>query len=74
MKKYTFVLAFGAMLALTACGSGSTTTESNDPAMAPVTDSTLVADSTAVPVVGGGVAPVEPTHDGKLPTSHEEVK
>lgn len=73
MKKYTFILAFGAMLALTACGSGSTTTESTDSTSAPVADSTLVADSTAAPVVGGGVEPVEPT-DGKLPASHEEVK
>jgi hypothetical protein len=61
------------MLALTACGSGSTTTESTDSTSAPVADSTLVTDSTAVPVVGGGVVPVEPA-EGKQPTSHEEVK
>ena len=31
MKKYiTFILVIGAMIALTACGSGSTTNETND--------------------------------------------
>ena len=70
MKKYTFILAFGAMLALTACGSGSTTTESTDSTMAPVADSTaVVTDTTAAPVVGGAV-PVE----GETPVSHEAVK
>ncbi len=67
MKKLTFILAFGAMLALTACGSGSTTTESTDSTMAPVADSTaVVADTTAAPVEGGAV-PVE----GETPVSHE---
>ncbi len=59
MKKYTFIFAFGAMLALTACGSGSTTTETTDSTVTTV-DSTVVPvmDSTSVPVEGG-VAPVQ---------------
>ena len=58
MKKVTFILAFSAMLALTACGSGSTATETTDSTAAQVdtaavsaTDSTtaqIPADSTAV--------------------------
>ena len=47
MKKVTFILAFGAMLALTACGSESTTTQSTDSTAAPL------VDSTSVPVEGG---------------------
>ncbi len=59
MKKYTFILAFGAMLALTACGSGSTATETTDSTAATV-DTTVapVVDSTSAPVEGG-VVPVE---------------
>ena len=47
MKKYTFIFAIGAMLALTACGSGSTTTETTDSTAAQV-DTTAVTtnDST----------------------------
>lgn len=30
MKKYLIILVIGAMVALTACGSGSTTNETND--------------------------------------------
>jgi len=52
MKKYTFILAFGAMLALTACGSGSTATETTDPT-AVQADTTAVTDSTSAPVQGG---------------------
>lgn len=70
MKKYTFILAFGAMLALTACGSGSTATETTDSTAAPVADSSaVVTDTTAVPVEGGMV-PVE----GETPASNEHVK
>jgi hypothetical protein len=37
MKKYTLIMAFIAITALTACGSGSTATETNDStATAPV--------------------------------------
>ena len=70
MKKVTFILAFSAILALTACGSGSTTTESTDSTMAPVADSTaVVADTTAAPVEGGVVK-----EDAEKAVSHEEVK
>ena len=50
MKKVTFILAFGAMLALTACGSGSTTTQSTDSTAAPL------VDSTSAPVEGGNAS------------------
>ena len=71
MKKLTFILAFGAMLALTACGSGSTTTESTD-STAVQADTTAVADSTSAPV-GGGVAPVEEVSGTEKPVG-EAVK
>lgn len=73
MKKVTFILAFGAMLALTACGSGSTTTESTDPTAAAV-DTTVspVVDSTSVPVEGG-VEPVVETGSTEKPLG-EAVK
>lgn len=58
MKKYTFILALGVALTLTACGSGSTANETTDSTAAQVdsaavtaTDSTtaqIPADSTAV--------------------------
>lgn len=71
MKKYTFILAFGAIMALTACGSGSTATETTDSTTAPVVDTTaVVTDSTSTSVGGGVVAPVE----GETPVSHEAVK
>jgi len=57
MKKYTFILALGVALTLTACGSGSTSKETTDSLAAQVdtaaisaTDSTtaqIPADSTA---------------------------
>jgi ABC-type enterochelin transport system substrate-binding protein len=49
MKKYTFVFALFAMMALTACGNGSTTTEKTD-STTNQTDSvtTTTNDSTAV--------------------------
>jgi len=63
MKKYTFLFVVIATLALTSCGSGSTTTESTDSTMAPVADTTaVVADTTAVPV------------EAETPVSHEAVK
>lgn len=70
MKKLTFILAFGAMLALTACGSGSTTTESKDSTMAPV------ADTTAAPTqggAGGGVMDSPSDSKEQLPQT-DEVK
>ena len=57
MKKYSFILAFGAMFALVSCGSESTTSE--------VTDSTnVIVDTTTVPINYGGGGNVEDT-DGK---------
>lgn len=49
MKKYTFVFALFAIVALTACGTGSTTTEQTDSTAVQV-DSTVVnsSDSTVV--------------------------
>ena len=70
MKKYTFILAFGAIMALTACGSGSTTTEKTDSTVVPV------ADTTVAPVEGG-VVPVEDGAgkvDAEKPVSNEAVK
>lgn len=56
MKKYTFVFALSAILALTACGTGSTTTEQTDSTSVNVdssavstTDSTVVATPTDSP-------------------------
>jgi hypothetical protein len=53
MKKYTFVFALFAIAALTACGTGSTTTEQTDStavqvdsAVANSTDSTVVLTPT----------------------------
>jgi ABC-type glycerol-3-phosphate transport system substrate-binding protein len=72
MKKYTFILAFGAMLALTACGSGSTATETTDSTLGGVdTTNTIVNDTT----VKGGGGVMESSVDGKeqSPTT-EEVK
>ena len=66
MKKVTFILAFGAMLALTACGSGSTTTQTTDSTAAPL------VDTTSVPVEGGA-APVEEVSGTEQPVS-EAVK
>ena len=62
MKKYTFLFVVIATLALTSCGSGSTTTESTDSTMVPVTDTTAAVDTTAVPV------------EAETPVSHEAVK
>ena len=71
MKKVTFILAFGAMLALTACGSGSTTTQTTDSTAAPL------VDSTSVPVeggnAGGGGVVDESGKDGSHGTV-EEIK
>jgi ABC-type glycerol-3-phosphate transport system substrate-binding protein len=73
MKKYTFILAFGAMLALTACGSGSTATETTDSTLGGVDTSNTIVNDTTVKGGGGGV--MESSVDGKeqVPTT-EEVK
>jgi len=44
MKKLFLILAIGAMVALTACGSGSTTNETNDSTA--VTTDTVQVDTT----------------------------
>jgi hypothetical protein len=49
MKKYTFIFALGVVLTLSACGSGSTATETTD-STAVQADTTVVADSTSAPV------------------------
>jgi len=69
MKKVTFILAFGAMLALTACGSGSTTTQTTDSTTAPL------VDSTSVPVEGGaGGGVVDENGKSDSHSTVEEVK
>jgi len=60
MKKYTFIMAFTAIVALTACGSGSTATETKD------STSTLV-DSASV-----GSATTDST--AKIPADTSVVK
>jgi outer membrane lipoprotein SlyB len=48
MKKYTFILALGVALTLTACGSGSATNEATDSTAAKVdTSAVTTVDSTA---------------------------
>lgn len=55
MKKYSFILAFGALFALVSCGPGSTTKESTD-STTTLVDSTAVAtpDSTVVETSASG--------------------
>ena len=51
MKKYTFIFAISAILALTACGSGSTTNETTDSTATEVevdTATTNAVDTTSV--------------------------
>jgi hypothetical protein len=73
MKKYILIMAFIAVTALTACGSGSTATETNDSTATPV-DSTLVGvtDSTTaqIPTVESGTA----KEGAEKPVSNEAVK
>jgi hypothetical protein len=76
MKKVTFILAFGAMLALTACGSGSTATETTDSTVSTV-DTTVVpvSDSTSVPVQGGaGGGVVDENGKSDSHSAVEEIK
>jgi hypothetical protein len=71
MKKYTFIFAIGAMFALTACGSGSSTNESKDSTTV-VVDTTAVSevDTTSQSPVGGAAD----TQDGVEKPSLEQVK
>lgn len=51
MKKYILVLALGTSLVLTACGSGSTTTETTDSTAAQVDSAAISAtDSTTAQI------------------------
>ena len=51
MKKYTFILALGVALTLTACGSGSTATETTDTLAAQVDTAAISAtDSTTAEI------------------------
>ena len=75
MKKYTLILAFGAIFALTACGSGSTTTETTDSTSVNL-DSTAVSttDSTTSEITSGGSGSNTTTDDGLKKPLVEEVK
>ena len=74
MKKYTFIFAIGAMLALTACGSGSTTTETTDSTATQVDSTSVTAtDSTTAEISTGG-SNTTTTDDGLKKPSVEEVK
>lgn len=51
MKKYTFILAIGVAFTLTACGSGSTATETTDSTAAQVDTAAVSAtDSTTAEI------------------------
>lgn len=63
MKKYTFAFALLAIVALTACGTGSTTTEQTD-------STSVIVDSSAVNAIDSTV--VETSTDSSL--TKEEVK
>ena len=47
MKKYTFILALGVALTLTACGTGSTAPEATDSTAAQVDSAAVKVDSAA---------------------------
>ena len=54
MKKVTFILALGVALTLTACGSGSTATQTTDSTVVKADTTATVADSTVTSPVSGG--------------------
>ena len=56
MKKYTFILALGVALTLTACGSGSAAKETKD--------STAVSTDTTAKPTDSTATVVEPTNGG----------
>ncbi len=71
MKKVTLILALGVALTLTACGSGSTTPETNDSTVATVDSAAVVStDSTTTSVEGGGSA----KENAEKPVSGEAIK
>jgi|Laugresu1bdmlbsd_1035121.scaffolds.fasta_scaffold08286_3 hypothetical protein len=75
MKKYTFILAIGAVFALMSCGSGSTTSETTDSTSVNL-DSTAVTatDSTTAQITPGGGSNATSTEDGLKKPLVEEVK
>ena len=52
MKKYAFILAIGVALTLTACGSGSTATETTDSTAAQVDSMALTATDSTTAEIG----------------------
>jgi ABC-type oligopeptide transport system substrate-binding subunit len=56
MKKYTLILAVTAMIALTACGSGSTTNETTDSTATQVDTSAVQSVDTTKTVGADSVA------------------
>jgi ABC-type enterochelin transport system substrate-binding protein len=61
MKKYTLLFAVSAVLALTACGSGSAAKETKDSTVVKTDTSATVADSTTTaPTTGGEVKLAQP--------------
>ncbi len=60
MKKYTFILALGVALTLTACGSGSATKEATDSTAAQVDTAAVTAVDSTASVVEAPVAPADP--------------
>jgi len=73
MKKYTFIFAIGAMLALTACGSGSTANETTDSIAAQVDTAAITAtDSTTAEILTDGTD--KTTKDELKKSTVEEVK
>jgi ABC-type oligopeptide transport system substrate-binding subunit len=65
MKKYTFILAIGAVFALMSCGSGSTTSEAND-------TTAVAVDTTAVGATNPNVGEI-PSEVGIEKPVTEEV-
>lgn len=59
MKKYSFILMVSAVLALTSCGSKSTTTETSDSTAVSVDSSAVTVDSTTVETTVGGGSSLE---------------
>jgi hypothetical protein len=71
MKKITLFFAIFATVAMVACGSGSTATETKDSTATTVdTTAAPVVDSTAVPTTGGAAG----KEGAEKPVSNEAVK
>ena len=73
MKKYTFILAFGAIMALTACGSGSTATQTTDSTAVETVTDTTQKDTTDYKNENAARL-AELKGEGEKPVSNEEVK